>query len=96
MFVVVIHKLHHRLLSMFEVAVMGEQCEQGGAEHTALGASGVEHRRGGGVRRQYPNCLRSVSVFTMCFFGYLKLTHCEVMRATARFSLLHPQFSSFK
>ncbi len=44
----VIRKLHNRVLSMSRVADMGVQREQEGAEHTALGGSGVEHKSGGG------------------------------------------------
>ncbi len=35
--------LHNRVLWVSGSAVMGVQCEQEGAEHTALGGSGVEH-----------------------------------------------------
>ncbi len=44
---------------MSGIAVMGVQCEQEGAEHTALGGSGVEHQSGRDLMAN-PNCPWSV------------------------------------
>ncbi len=41
--------LHDRVLRLSGSAVMGEQCEQEGAQHAALGSSSVEHEPRGGV-----------------------------------------------
>ena len=41
--------VYFRVLLMSGSAVMGVQCEQEGADHTALGGSNVEHYSRGGV-----------------------------------------------
>lgn len=45
----VIRIFHNKVLLMSGKAVMGVQCDQKGAEYTALRGSGVEHQSGGGV-----------------------------------------------
>ncbi len=45
----VIPSLHMEFSPCRSLQSMGAQSEQEGAEHTALGGSGVEHQSGGGV-----------------------------------------------
>ncbi len=77
--VVFVRKLHNRVLAMSMIAVVGVQREQEGAEHTALGGTGVHHESGGGVTANL-NCLRSV-----CEEVHDPLAECGTQAQSAEF-----------